>query len=95
VLAARQARGHERRLCRGDEAGAPAGGAMSTLPPVYAVCRITDNRWEVVGSDDDPRWPPWRRWGAITRRAQPNPGQRPGFGARRPVRAIGRKAPRW
>jgi hypothetical protein len=33
-----------------------------TRPPIYAVRRVTDDRWELVGPDDDPRPPPWQRW---------------------------------
>jgi hypothetical protein len=41
---------------------APEVGVMNRLPPVFAVRRISDYRWELVGPDDDPRRPPWRRW---------------------------------
>jgi hypothetical protein len=40
---------------------------LKPLPPIYAVRRITDERWEVLGPDDDPRRPPWRRWDVISR----------------------------
>ena len=38
---------------------------MLDVPPIFALRRISGDRWELVGPDDDPRRPSWRRWGVI------------------------------
>jgi hypothetical protein len=62
---------------------------MSGLPPVYALRRIEDDRWELIGPDDDPRRLPWRRWAVVTRQAPLNLARRTAARASR-ERAGGR-----
>ena len=51
---------------------------LPRLPAIFAVHRVAGGCWEVLGPDDDPRRPPWRRWAVIARApAQPNPTSPP------------------
>jgi hypothetical protein len=37
-----------------------------TDPPIFAVRRLTPDCWELVGPDEDPYRPPWRRWAVVS-----------------------------
>jgi hypothetical protein len=74
--------------------------------PTYAVRRLSDGRWELIGPDPDPRRPPWHRWAIFhPLTASARSVRRPQRDSRRPIsrhvhsiRSIGfrrRLAARW
>jgi hypothetical protein len=48
----------------------------------FAVRRLDDNRWEIVGPDGDPCRPSWRRYAVIDARTRP---RKPGSGRPMPT----------
>jgi len=58
--------------------------------PIYAAHLLADGRWELVGLDDDPRRPPWRRLAVLGSATTAEPVCEPlGRDCRLPGRVMG------
>jgi hypothetical protein len=62
---------------------------------MFAVHQLTDERWEILSLDDDPRHPSWRRIAVVAAGLPPPspPAQHAPVSSRRQRRCLGQAVP--